>query len=139
VGDKKIVVIIKEENLAQAIGKDGQNIRLASKMLEKEIDVYGDEEFAAFTEEKRAEVISEGYTPSDAEGDQTADDVPDESPESAEAETPENVDTGESSGAPDEEILQSLVEKAVEDGTDVEKAVEDVTEAKNPEEEDILQ
>ena len=58
VGEKKIVVIISEENLAQAIGKEGQNIRLASKMLEKEIDVYGDEEFAAFTEEKRNAIFA---------------------------------------------------------------------------------
>src|SRR5512133_472886 len=48
VGDKKIVVIIKTEDLAQAIGKEGQNIRLASRMVEKEIDIYGDEEFAGF-------------------------------------------------------------------------------------------
>jgi hypothetical protein len=59
VGDKKIVVIIKEEDLAQAIGKEGQNIRLASKMLDREIDVYGDEEFSAFTEEQREQAMSE--------------------------------------------------------------------------------
>jgi N utilization substance protein A len=53
VNEKKIVVIIREDDLAQAIGKEGQNIRLASKMLERDIDVYGDEEFAAFTEEER--------------------------------------------------------------------------------------
>jgi N utilization substance protein A len=59
VGETKVVVIIKEEDLAQAIGKDGQNIRLASKMLDKEIDVYGDEEFAGFTEEQRQTALSE--------------------------------------------------------------------------------
>ena len=63
VGEKKIVVVIREEDLAQAIGKEGQNIRLASKMIEKEIDVYGDEEFAGFTEEKRNELVIEGYVP----------------------------------------------------------------------------
>ena len=126
VGDKKIVVIIKEENLAQAIGKDGQNIRLASKMLEKEIDVYGDEEFAAFTEEKRAELISDGYSPPPPlEADQTEEDVPDDSLESAEDTSSEIIDAEESSGDPDE-IVQSLVEKGVEDVTDAENQEEGI-------------
>lgn len=59
VGDSKIVAIIQEEDLAQAIGREGQNIRLASKMLEKEIDVYGDDEFANFTDEQREEALRE--------------------------------------------------------------------------------
>jgi N utilization substance protein A len=126
VGDKKIVVIIKEENLAQAIGKEGQNIRLASKMLEKEIDVYGDEEFAAFTEEKRAELISEGYTPAPAEGAQTAEDISDDAPEVVNDESSENVAAEESPGGPDEEIVQSLVEKAVEEVTDAENPEEEI-------------
>jgi transcription termination/antitermination protein NusA len=59
VGDKKIVVVISEDDLAQAIGREGQNIRLASKMIEKEIDVIGDQEFAALTEEQKAAMLSE--------------------------------------------------------------------------------
>jgi N utilization substance protein A len=59
VGEKKIVVVIREEDLAQAIGREGQNIRLASKMIEKEIDVFGDEEFTAMTEEQRTKVLTE--------------------------------------------------------------------------------
>jgi len=53
VGTSKIVVVIREEDLAQAIGREGQNIRLASKMLDREIDVFGDEEFANMTDEQR--------------------------------------------------------------------------------------
>ena len=59
VGEHKIVVVIREEDLAQAIGREGQNIRLASKMLDKEIDVFGDEEFAAMTDEQRNAALSE--------------------------------------------------------------------------------
>jgi len=59
VGDQKIVVVIREEDLAQAIGREGQNIRLASKMLDREIDVFGDEEFAAMTDEQRSAALSE--------------------------------------------------------------------------------
>jgi N utilization substance protein A len=66
VGEHKIVVVIREEDLAQAIGREGQNIRLASKMLDKEIDVFGDEEFAAMSDEQRAVVMSE--TPVKAQG-----------------------------------------------------------------------
>ncbi|MFW6221573.1 MAG: transcription termination factor NusA [Fibrobacterota bacterium] len=59
VGDYKLVVIIAEEDLAQAIGKEGVNIKLASKMLEREIDVYGDEEFANLTDEEREDALRE--------------------------------------------------------------------------------
>jgi transcription termination/antitermination protein NusA len=58
-GEKRIVVVIREEDLAQAIGREGQNIRLGSKMIDKEIDVFGDEEFNAMTEEQRAAILSE--------------------------------------------------------------------------------
>lgn len=59
VGDKKIIVVIREEDLAQAIGREGQNIRLGSKMIDKEIDVYGDEEFANLSEEQRNGALNE--------------------------------------------------------------------------------
>jgi N utilization substance protein A len=59
VGFQKITVVISEEDLAQAIGREGQNIRLASKMLDKEIDVFGDEEFSNMTEEERTAALSE--------------------------------------------------------------------------------
>jgi N utilization substance protein A len=59
VGDYKIVVVIAEESLAQAIGREGQNIRLASKMLGREIDVFGDEEFSSLDDDQRAAALSE--------------------------------------------------------------------------------
>lgn len=65
VGEHKIVVVIREEDLAQAIGREGQNIRLASKMLDKEIDVFGDEEFAGMSDEQRSVIMSE--TPAKAQ------------------------------------------------------------------------
>ncbi|MDD5674567.1 MAG: transcription termination factor NusA [Chitinivibrionales bacterium] len=75
VGDAKIVAIIKNEDLAQAIGREGQNIRLASKMIDKEIDVYGDEEYSAFSEEKRNAIMSglpvpEEFAPAPVEGEE---------------------------------------------------------------------
>lgn len=59
VGEKKIVIIVSEEDLAQAIGKDGQNIKLASKLIDKEIDIYGNEEFEEFSDEQKDEILSE--------------------------------------------------------------------------------
>lgn len=59
VGNNKLVVVIREDDLAQAIGREGQNIRLASKMLDKEIDVFGDDEFASLSEEQRSAALSE--------------------------------------------------------------------------------
>jgi N utilization substance protein A len=119
VGLKKIVVVIKEDNLAQAIGKEGQNIRLASKMLEKEIDVYGDEEFAEFSEEKRTELVTEGYVPL-AEEEEAAVEEEKEVGDSgetfvaAEASTEEDVEGGEGKNLNDDEVVQSIVEEAVE-------------------------
>ena len=70
VGDQKITVVISEEDLAQAIGREGQNIRLASKMPDKEIDVFGDEEYANMTEEQRAAALQE--SPQETVGDGAA-------------------------------------------------------------------
>jgi N utilization substance protein A len=58
VTETKLVVLIAEEDLAQAIGREGQNIRLAARMIGKEIDIYGDEEFAAKSEEEREEILN---------------------------------------------------------------------------------
>lgn len=59
VGETKLVAVVREEDLAQAIGREGQNIRLASRLLDREIDVYGDEEFAEMTDEQKEEALAE--------------------------------------------------------------------------------
>ena len=73
VGDHRIVVVINEDDLAQAIGREGQNIRLASKMLDKEVDVFGDEEFASLTDEQRAAALSDPYETSSESGSENSD------------------------------------------------------------------
>ena len=42
--NKRIDVILSEENLSKAIGRRGQNVRLASKLINYEIDILTDEE-----------------------------------------------------------------------------------------------
>jgi N utilization substance protein A len=103
-GDKKIVVVISEADLAQAIGREGQNIRLGSKMIDKEIDVFGDEEFNAMTEEQRAKSVSETplVPPADSpleEGQKVEMEIPAEA-ESADAEG--KKDTAAPAGDPQE-------------------------------------
>ncbi|MBN1307234.1 MAG: transcription termination factor NusA [Chitinispirillaceae bacterium] len=80
-GDRKIVVVISEEDLAQAIGREGQNIRLASKMLDKDIDVFGDQEYANMTEEQRTAALQERSQAADdvADGQAVEEKKPDES------------------------------------------------------------
>jgi N utilization substance protein A len=115
VNEKKIVVIIREEDLAQAIGKEGQNIRLASKMLERDIDVYGDEEFAAFTEEDRNAILAgQPPKPAEEEGKEEKDEVAvavaDDAAETRDNEAPDAATEGEDA----ESTVESLVEGAVE-------------------------
>jgi len=45
IGDGRAVVIVGDEDLSQAIGRGGQNVRLASKLIGKELDIYGQTEF----------------------------------------------------------------------------------------------
>ena len=144
VNEKKIVVIIREEDLAQAIGKEGQNIRLASKMLERDIDVYGDEEFAAFTEEER-NAIQSGLP--FKEPDEEAAEAPVESGVTADDATEDlgaaREDANEAAVAVDNEMpVESLVENAVENDSEAEivinpdKAVPDIGPAEEPAEQD---
>ena len=42
--NKRIEVILSEENLSKAIGRRGQNVRLASKLINYEIDILTDSE-----------------------------------------------------------------------------------------------
>ena len=42
--NKKIDVILSEENLSKSIGRRGQNVRLASKLINYEIDILTDSE-----------------------------------------------------------------------------------------------
>ena len=42
--NKRIDIILTEENLSKAIGRRGQNVRLASKLTNYEIDILTDKE-----------------------------------------------------------------------------------------------
>jgi hypothetical protein len=85
-------------------------------MLEKEIDVYGDEEFAGFTEDKRNELVIEGYVPvaEETAGEEEKEGVdPDDDALPAE-EASADEDGGETKVLGDDEIVRAIVEDAVE-------------------------
>jgi N utilization substance protein A len=149
VGEYKIVVIISEEDLAQAIGREGQNIRLASRMLEKEIDVYGDEEFASFTDEQREEALTEpeiieeeeeeeeAHLDEDAAESLEADEAP-EGDEAEEVTEEEDEESAEASSAEEEEEesespTQSIVEEAIEEDAEEELIGENAEERRDEE------
>jgi|WetSurMetagenome_2_1015567.scaffolds.fasta_scaffold01720_6 transcription termination/antitermination protein NusA len=114
VNEKKIVAVIREDDLAQAIGKEGQNIRLASKMIEKDIDVYGDEELAAFSEDDRNAILA-GLPPKPVEPEEAKDAAAaDATEELPGADAPAEGGGAESAAEP-ESSLESLVENAVEE------------------------
>jgi N utilization substance protein A len=140
VGENKVVVIIREDDLAQAIGKEGQNIRLAARLLDKEIDVYGDDEFNALTEEDKAKALSPApaeEAPSGAEA------KPEGGAElDVEGETDEEgaaAETGEDPAAGDDVIQDVIAREAIVDISDTDTDAADAiekTEKKSGEEEE---
>ena len=106
VGDAKIVVIISDEDLAIAIGREGQNVRLSSKLAGIELDIYGEEEFSEFTDEQQEEIL-------------TAPPPPEEEPETDDAEDDEDDLGVEGEAAPETE-LADIVENAVGQDADEE-------------------
>lgn len=144
IGDNKITVVISEEDLAQAIGREGQNIRLASKMLDKEIDVYGDEEFANLTDEEREAAL---HVPSPSEDDGESDAVDSDSEASGGSDTDftdeddtdqENTivadDTGEDDDTADDPVLGEIANEAIEALATTDEDAEDAINKANSEE-----
>jgi N utilization substance protein A len=146
IGDQKIIVIIREEDLAQAIGREGQNIRLASKMLDKEIDVFGDEEYANMSEEQRSATmigslfgampesekpeagVSKEYSTESDSQDQSYDEAYDAFREEAKGERYEENDNEETPLLGD--ITKNAIESLTESEEDSKKAIDDVHENK---------
>ena len=56
--DGRVVVIVCDEDLSQAIGRSGQNVRLASKLIGKELDIYGVTEFEKMSKEEKDELFT---------------------------------------------------------------------------------
>lgn len=57
-GTDRTVVVINTDDLAQAIGKNGQNVKLASQLVGRELDVFGEKEWSEKSEEEKAKVLT---------------------------------------------------------------------------------
>ena len=57
-GTRRVVVVINDDNLAQAIGKNGQNVKLASQLVERDLDVFGEKEWSEKDDEAKAQVLA---------------------------------------------------------------------------------
>jgi len=63
VGTDRYVVVVANEDLSLAIGRQGQNVKLATKLLGMELDVFGEDEFAALPENERRSILGEAPEP----------------------------------------------------------------------------
>src|SRR2546428_10191615 len=61
--DKHLEVIVDDSQLSLAIGKKGQNVRLAAKLLGWKIDIKSEEEKRQEVEEQMAQLTSSTATP----------------------------------------------------------------------------
>ena len=55
---RRTVVIISDENLALAIGKNGQNVKLAAELVQRNLDVFGENEWNQKDDETKAKITS---------------------------------------------------------------------------------
>src|SRR5271166_6401428 len=62
-GDKQIEVIVDDTQLSLAIGKKGQNVRLAAKLLGWKIDIKSEEEKRQEVEQQMADMVPQTVTP----------------------------------------------------------------------------
>lgn len=55
---RRTVVIISDENLALAIGRNGQNVKLAAELVQRNLDVFGEKEWSEKDDETKAKITS---------------------------------------------------------------------------------
>ncbi|MEE3339441.1 MAG: transcription termination factor NusA [Hallerella sp.] len=57
-GSLRLVIVIADEDLAQAIGRNGQNVKLASQLVEHELDVFGEKEWSEKSDEDKQKILT---------------------------------------------------------------------------------
>ena len=57
-GTRRVVVVINDDNLAQAIGKNGRNVKLAATLVGRDLDVFGEKEWSEKNEAEKNEVMT---------------------------------------------------------------------------------
>jgi N utilization substance protein A len=73
--EKQLEVIVDDTQLSLAIGKKGQNVRLAAKLLQWKIDIKSEEEKRQEVEQLMEKLIAAGITTVEALADMTAEEL----------------------------------------------------------------
>lgn len=55
---RRTVIIVADEDLAQSIGRNGQNVRLASQLVGRDLDVFGEKEWAEKNDDEKQKVLT---------------------------------------------------------------------------------
>lgn len=55
-GTTRIVLVVNDEDLSQAIGRNGQNVRLASQLTGRNLEIIGENDYMAYSEEERQQL-----------------------------------------------------------------------------------
>jgi len=142
--DKKALVKVKEDQLSLAIGRDGQNVRLAARLTGWRLDIVGDKEKKV--EIKKEEESSDASTDAKAVADKKAvadekastdaEALADKSGDNEDKESKEK-DEGEEVKPSVQEVIQDQGEKAeVDASTSSAQGVEDDIPAEMPKEEE---
>ena len=56
-GKTRVVLVVPDADLSQVIGRNGQNVKLASRLVKRDLDVYGEEEYKNFDDNEKARLI----------------------------------------------------------------------------------
>jgi N utilization substance protein A len=105
--DKTAMVVVADQHLSVAIGKKGQNVRLAMKLTGWDIDIMSETEYSKIKMEEADEVFSgkAGKSPDEGAEANETDEAPEET-QDEDASAPEaddNENTGENTGEQTEE------------------------------------
>jgi N utilization substance protein A len=112
-GERVMEVVVEDKQLSLAIGKKGQNVRLAAKLTGWRIDIKSEEEKRREVEAQFGELAGPADESADAPAEAGADQPPDGGDATALAGTGENVDTAGASDTPLPYTLDGIGDKTV--------------------------
>lgn len=119
---KTALVVVSDHQLSLAIGKNGQNVRLAAKLTGWKIDIMGESEYEKERAQERAEEIEEAIAhehrvQAEAEAKQKARDAEQAVAEAAAGQPAEGLEGGKKEGAKKEDLpfeLPGIGKKLIE-------------------------
>lgn len=61
-GTSRVVVVVTDDNLAQAIGRNGQNVKLATQLTGRDLMVFGEKEWSEKSDENKQRILASHRT-----------------------------------------------------------------------------